>query len=164
MNYQFSWSRAREQMRFTDTGGEEFFSPYFDGQWNVLGVDTELGNLLVRGVLFLDEDGPLAQMLDHVNKIDDVQVDSYLTRLRAAFPGATAATTPDSAGPILDPLSGREIEVLRLLAAGLASPEIAQELTISVSTVRSHMKNIYSKLDVHSRYEAVVRAQELQLL
>jgi LuxR family maltose regulon positive regulatory protein len=65
---------------------------------------------------------------------------------------------------LLDPLSDREIEVLRLLAANLTSPEIATELTVAVSTVRSHMKNIYSKLDAHSRYEAVVRAQELQLL
>jgi LuxR family maltose regulon positive regulatory protein len=113
--------------------------------------------------LFLDEDGQLAHLLDQI-KVDDSQVGSYLARLRAAFPGGMAAMSSQPAGPLLDPLSDREIEVLRLLVADLTGPEIAAELTVAVSTIRSHMKSIYSKLDVHSRYEAAVRAQELQLL
>lgn len=54
--------------------------------------------------------------------------------------------------------------MLRLLPAGLSTHEIAQELTISVHTVRSHLKSIYGKLNVHSRYEAVARAQALGLV
>lgn len=63
-----------------------------------------------------------------------------------------------------DPLSPRELEVLRFLKTDLTTPEIAAELVVSVSTVRSHIKNIYSKLDVHSRYEAADRASALGLL
>jgi LuxR family maltose regulon positive regulatory protein len=64
---------------------------------------------------------------------------------------------------LVEPLSKRELQVLRLMAAGLSSLEIAEELVIAVSTVRSHIKNIYGKLNVHSRYEAVERARQLQL-
>lgn len=64
----------------------------------------------------------------------------------------------------LDPLSNREIEVLRILITNLTTPEIADELYVSVSTVRSHIKNIYSKLGVHSRHEAVMKAKELNLI
>jgi LuxR family maltose regulon positive regulatory protein len=64
----------------------------------------------------------------------------------------------------IEPLSDRELEVLRLLGSNLAIREIADELYIAVSTVRSHVKSIYGKLDVHSRMEAVARAQELGLL
>jgi LuxR family maltose regulon positive regulatory protein len=66
--------------------------------------------------------------------------------------------------PLIEPLSEREIKVLRLMAADLSSPEIAEALIIAVSTVRSHIKRIYRKLDVHSRYEAVERARALDLL
>ncbi len=54
--------------------------------------------------------------------------------------------------------------MLRLLETDLTVPEIAEQLIIEVSTVRSHVKSIYSKLGVHSRYEAIVRAAELNLL
>ena len=63
-----------------------------------------------------------------------------------------------------DPLSPRELEVLRLLAGARSQSEIARALTVSVNTVRSHVKHIYDKLDVHSRHEAVERARELGLL
>jgi LuxR family maltose regulon positive regulatory protein len=66
--------------------------------------------------------------------------------------------------PLVEPPSERELQVLRLMAAGLSGPEIAEELVIAVSTVRSHIKSIYSKLDVHSRHEAVERAKALHLL
>jgi LuxR family maltose regulon positive regulatory protein len=64
----------------------------------------------------------------------------------------------------LDPLSDRELEVLRLLTTSLTQREIAESLFISVNTLRSHIKSIYNKLDVHSRMAAVGRAQDLDLL
>ena len=87
----------------------------------------------------------------------------------AAFdaPGhGEGATEPQyrPAQPLVEPLSEREMEVLRLLSAGLSNPEIAEQLYIAVSTVRSHCKSIYGKLDVHKRWDAVHRAQELGLL
>jgi LuxR family maltose regulon positive regulatory protein len=113
--------------------------------------------------LYLDEGVQVAQLLEQVS-LDNGQAADYLSRLRHAFAATEAAVALPQYGRLLDPLSDREIEILRLLAAGLSSSEIARELTIAVSTVRTHRKNIYSKLDVHSRHEAVIRAQELQLL
>jgi len=69
-----------------------------------------------------------------------------------------------SSPPLLDPLSARELDVLRLLPTHLSSTEIARELYVSSNTVRSHIGHIYDKLGVHSRAEAVARAQELGLL
>jgi LuxR family maltose regulon positive regulatory protein len=66
--------------------------------------------------------------------------------------------------PFVEPLTERELQVLRLLATGLSSTETAEELVIAVSTVRSYIKVIYRKLDVHSRAEALERARQLNLL
>ena len=64
----------------------------------------------------------------------------------------------------MEPLSDREQEVLRLLGTELSGPEIARELVVSLNTVRSHTKSIYTKLGVNTRRTAVRRAQELGLL
>ncbi len=64
---------------------------------------------------------------------------------------------------LIEPLSERELEVLRLLSTDLSSTAIAARLYVSASTIRSHLRNIYGKLGVHSRYEAVTRAQEVKL-
>jgi LuxR family maltose regulon positive regulatory protein len=66
--------------------------------------------------------------------------------------------------PLIEPLSERELEVLRLLTTHLSSTEIAEQLFVSVHTVRSHVKSIYGKLNVHRRIEAIERAKELGLL
>ena len=78
-----------------------------------------------------------------------------------------AISAAPSQGPdpqLLDPLSDHELKVLRLIAAGLSNREVADELYLSVNTVKWHLKHIYEKLDVHSRVTAVTRAQELGLL
>ena len=61
-------------------------------------------------------------------------------------------------------LSPRELEVLHLLPTGLTAAQMADELFISPNTLRSHLKNIYARLGVHSRHEAVVRATQLERL
>ena len=66
--------------------------------------------------------------------------------------------------PLLEPLRARELEVLALVAEGQSNREIAEKLFVSVGTVRWHLKNIYSKLDVHSRTRAVARARATGLL
>ena len=66
--------------------------------------------------------------------------------------------------PLVDPLTDRELQVLKLMDSRLSQQEIAQELYVAVSTVRTHIRNIYAKLDVHQRYEAVQRAKDLGLL
>jgi LuxR family maltose regulon positive regulatory protein len=66
--------------------------------------------------------------------------------------------------PLIEPLSERELEVLRLIAGGLSNPRIADQLCISINTVRFHTKNLYSKLGVNSRTQAIAQARELNLL
>ena len=82
-----------------------------------------------------------------------------LSRLAEAVPLA-----PTPAEALVDPLTDRELEVLQLLAEGLSNKEIAARLVVAPSTVKQHLKNIYGKLDVHSRTQAVARGRELSLL
>jgi LuxR family maltose regulon positive regulatory protein len=65
---------------------------------------------------------------------------------------------------LLDPLSDRELEVLQLIAQDLSYQEMADQIMVSLNTVRTHVKNIYSKLMVHKRSEAVAKAKELNLI
>ena len=64
----------------------------------------------------------------------------------------------------MDPLSERELQVLRLLATDLNGPDVARRLVVSLNTLRTHTRNIYAKLGVNSRRAAVRRAGELNLL
>jgi LuxR family maltose regulon positive regulatory protein len=75
-----------------------------------------------------------------------------------------ASLSPPPAETLIDPLTARELEVLRLLAQGLSNKEIAARLVVAPSTVKQHLRNIYGKLDAHSRTQAVARGQELGLL
>jgi LuxR family maltose regulon positive regulatory protein len=75
----------------------------------------------------------------------------------------TEGTAPVQQG-LIEPLSERELDALRLLGSDLDGPDIARELVVSLNTVRSHTKNIYAKLGVSNRRAAVRRAQELQLM
>ena len=65
---------------------------------------------------------------------------------------------------MIDALSERELDVLRLLGTDLDGPEIARHLMVSLSTIRTHTKSIYSKLAVNNRRAAVRRGEELELL
>jgi LuxR family maltose regulon positive regulatory protein len=65
---------------------------------------------------------------------------------------------------LVESLTRRERQVLHLLVAGLSGPDIAEELVVAYSTVRSHIKSIYGKLGVHSRHEAIERAKALKLV
>jgi LuxR family maltose regulon positive regulatory protein len=115
--------------------------------------------------IFINEGAPMGRLLRQaIAKGIGV---AYAGRLFTALgadaesrlqPGVTARA------PMVDPLSEREIEVMRLLTTHLSSTDIAGELTISVNTARTHIKSIYGKLGVHSREEAVQKAEEHHLL
>ncbi|OUC08878.1 hypothetical protein RY27_06355 [Litorilinea aerophila] len=77
--------------------------------------------------------------------------------------GAPTAGAPVD-HPLLDPLSDREFDVLKLLVTEMNGPEIARELVVSLNTLRTHTKNIYGKLGVNSRRAAINRAQDLGLI
>jgi len=127
--------------------------------------------------LFVDESSPMARLLreayrrgirpEYTSKLlaafEDEQLAHVDSELPAASPakGAPAKSTPDD---LAEPLSERELDVLRLFGTALSGPEIAQELVVALSTVRTHTKSIYSKLNVNSRRAAVERARELGLL
>ncbi|WP_254185233.1 LuxR C-terminal-related transcriptional regulator [Nocardioides panacis] len=88
---------------------------------------------------------------------------AYVARLRSAA-GTRTDAVPVARPGLVDPLSRRELDVLRLLGTDLGGPEIARELVVSLNTVRTHTKNIYAKLGVNNRRAAVRRAEELDLM
>jgi LuxR family maltose regulon positive regulatory protein len=85
-------------------------------------------------------------------------------RILDLLAGNTPALPPAGPWPPLEQLSGSEIRVLRYLPTHLSAPEIAGELSVSTSTVKTHLRNLYAKLGVHSRAEAVESARTLGLL
>jgi LuxR family maltose regulon positive regulatory protein len=93
---------------------------------------------------------------------------AYMDKLLAAFvlPGDTLLQNPiqNLKTKMAEPLSERELEVLKLLATELSGPEIARHLIVSLNTLRTHTKNIFNKLDVNNRRAAIRRAEELNLL
>ena len=109
--------------------------------------------------IFVDEGPPMASVLRAAAKQGIAP--SYVRRLLAAV-NTTEDSTPVSQA-LIDPLSERELDVLRLLGTDLDGPEIARELIVSLNTVRTHTKNIYAKLGVNNRRAAVRRAKELDL-
>jgi LuxR family transcriptional regulator, maltose regulon positive regulatory protein len=109
--------------------------------------------------LFVEAGSSVAPLLGALSRQGDTQ--AYARRLLAAVPAADDGE-PAAQG-LVDPLSARELEVLRLLGTDLDGPAIARELFVSLNTVRTHTKNIYAKLGVTSRRAAVRRAAELDL-
>ena len=106
--------------------------------------------------VFLDEGEPMTTLLRVAAKDR-----AYARRLLAAAASAPPQAASDG---LVEPLSDRELDVLRLLQGDLSGPEIASELFVSVNTVRTHTKNIYAKLGVSTRRAAVHRGAALGLL
>ncbi len=115
--------------------------------------------------VFVDEGPPMAALLRAAAREAHGEqkriAPSYLRRLLAAV-NNTAGNAPASQG-LIEPLSERELDVLRLLGTDLDGPDIARELIVSLSTVRTHTRNIYAKLGVNNRRAAVRQAEQLNL-
>jgi LuxR family maltose regulon positive regulatory protein len=134
--------------------------------------------------IFVEEGKPIAEALTNLLKQDRLWTvqPAYVKNILAALarsqpPGATregqpASILPAGTGPVaqgelaslIEPLTDRELDVLRLMAEGLKYEEIAERLFISLNTVRSHVKTIYDKLDVKNRTKAIEMARHLHLL
>ncbi|MEP7137882.1 MAG: LuxR C-terminal-related transcriptional regulator, partial [Chloroflexota bacterium] len=119
--------------------------------------------------MFLDEGPSMAQLLREAATHGIMP--GYTGRLLSAFEerqqgtaGEAPLPTPNTSQLLIEPLSQRELELLRLLKTDLSGPEIANQLVIALSTVRTHTKRIYSKLNVTDRRAAVKRAVELHLI
>jgi LuxR family maltose regulon positive regulatory protein len=140
------------------------------------GDDDEALGMLTRALAlaepagyvrtFVDEGAPVRELLVRAAARPIALHGEYVDQLLSAFGAApeedmrALGTCPD----LVEPLTERELQVLRLMATDLTSPEMAVELVVSVNTVRTHIQHVYQKLGVHSRYEAVTRAQALGLL
>jgi LuxR family maltose regulon positive regulatory protein len=112
--------------------------------------------------VFVGEGAPLATLLLALARRHASW--RYPGRLLDVYDIGMAAKTAAVDQGIVDPLSARELEVLRLLGSDINGPDIATQLVVSLNTVRTHTKSIYAKLGVNSRRAAVTRARELDLL
>jgi len=118
-------------------------------------------NLAHKGTIitqFVEQGEPMQTLL---RQIDDGHP-MYVRRLLNAF-GEPVASAPPSVS-IAESLTEREHEILQHIAAGLSNKAIEEKLFISKNTVRTHIKNLYSKLNVNGRTQAIARAHELKLL
>jgi LuxR family maltose regulon positive regulatory protein len=116
--------------------------------------------------IFVDEGEPIRMLIKKQSDNRDYPLSGYVDKLLAAFTQRLAApksTIIHQKSDMIEPLSERELEVLKLLRSELSGPEIAGQLFISLNTFRTHTKNIFSKLRVNNRRGAVCRAEELEL-
>ena len=146
----------------------------WDGQGNSSGAQDELEKALeiatICGYTRFFDDGPeLDRLLQKSaeRKIHAQYARQLLTSfqpMRAMRAAAGAALKREKERPnLVDPLSERELEVLRLLATGMPPVEVAKKLFLSPFTLKAHTQNIYTKLSVHSRIEAINKAREMDL-
>lgn len=116
--------------------------------------------------IFVDEGNVMQLLIEKLSKKRDHPLHNYILKLHDAF---SLSATVQKTGifkqktDMIDPLSERELEVLKLLRGELTGPEMAQQLTVSLNTLRTHTKNIFNKLGVNTRRAAVRRAEELNL-
>jgi LuxR family maltose regulon positive regulatory protein len=133
--------------------------------------------------IFLDEGEAMRSLIEKQSRNRDHPLSGYADKLLAAFTQPVAApimAAPESAimhqksgmlepearpakDVLVEPLSERELEVLKLLRSELSGPEIAEQLIVSLNTLRTHTKSIFSKLGVNNRRAAIRRAEELDL-
>ena len=116
--------------------------------------------------LFLDEGAPMAELLS-VAAAKGIRK-NYISKLLAAFEAEIKSEQPAApvrkSSGLVDPLTPRELEILRFLDNGLSNQQICEQLFLALDTVKGHNRRIFEKLQVHRRTEALARARELGLL
>jgi LuxR family maltose regulon positive regulatory protein len=146
--------------------------------YQALGDDDQAIDRMAEAVSLAEPMGLVRTFVDHGTAMADLLREmaakgpgsSYLAKLLGAFRddtvarGAVARPPLIDSQPLIDPLRQREIEVLQHIAQGRSNKEIADEMVVAVSTVKWYLRNIYDKLQVHRRTQAVARARELNLL
>jgi LuxR family maltose regulon positive regulatory protein len=163
-NKQFQINVLALQAVHHDTLGEQ--SAALDKLTTALNLAEPSG--FIR--LFVDLGPQMFDLLKRLQK-QNVAVD-YIESILAAFRDDERAFVPEAANqpiasprqPLVDPLTNRELDVLELLAQRLSNKEIADKLFISTETIKSHLQNIFQKLEVSKRREAVEKAKKVGIL
>jgi LuxR family maltose regulon positive regulatory protein len=116
--------------------------------------------------LFVDEGEPVQQLLVALDNQPAVEpsLRRYAQQLLGVFPPPASHSPRPDGDSLLEPLTGRELEVLRLIADGRTNPEIATALVLAVGTVKKHTNNLFGKLGASNRTQAVKRGRDLGLL
>ena len=137
-----------------------------DRALKVLGDALELAEPSGYIRIFVDEGPPMAQLLSEAAARG--MMPDYVAKLTAAFEAEVQKSESTSYLPsahlLVEPLSLRELEILRLIALGMSNHEIGERLFLAISTIKGHNRNIFAKLQVQRRTEAIMRARELGLL
>ena len=111
--------------------------------------------------VFADEGAPMARLLRRM--LTRSSASEYVRRLLEAL-GESVKAAPSIASKLIEPLSQRELEVLRLIVEGATNKEIADELVLTVNTVKRHISNIFGKLHVSNRAQAIAQAHERNII
>ena len=138
---------------------------------DALGDPAAAGHALERALDLAEPDGALLWFLMHPvpgllerHARQRTAYAALLAQILDLLAGNRPVPPPAAPRPLLEPLSKSEIRVLRYLPTHLSAPEIASELSVSTTTVKTHLRNLYAKLGVHRRAEAVESARALSLL
>jgi LuxR family maltose regulon positive regulatory protein len=151
-----NWEQAAEKLRaILPLAEPEGYIRAFD---RGLALDELLAKVSLRG----NHRGYIEMLLERFGRSANPRISSIIGTRSPVHPSKGAIAVTDQALP--EPLSGREIEVLALIAEGLSNGEICKRLYIALSTVKRHINNIYGKLGVKSRTQAVVAARKVGLL
>jgi LuxR family maltose regulon positive regulatory protein len=176
MASQAGWQSVAIQARALQALAEPDPEEAFDFLTQALALAEPLGYVRTfldvgepMGLLIADCRLRIERRLSGLDERASKSLLAYIDRLLAAFPGLASGPPGQSAvqnlqSAIIEPLSDREFDVLRLLAENRTNREIAQAMCVSVNTVKTHLKNVYGKLGVHNRRRAVARTKELGLL
>jgi LuxR family maltose regulon positive regulatory protein len=138
---------------------------------DTLGDEPAAGRALEQALDYAEPDGALLWFLLHPvpgllerHGRHRTSHAALITDIQSLLAGHRPEPTSAEPHPVAEPLSDSELRVLRYLPTNLTAPEIAGELSVSRNTVKTHMRNLYTKLDTHRRAEAVARARDLGLL
>jgi LuxR family maltose regulon positive regulatory protein len=154
-------ARMRDELRGDQAGGATSRSDYVRAlelaePEGIIGVFIEQGPPVVRTLTDLLQENQLGA-------VDPMYVERILVAFSKSQPPATRRAARPGPDALIEPLTDRELDVLKLMAEGLTYKEIAARLFISLNTVRFHVKAIYGKLGVNNRTQALARARELGL-